>query len=70
MKHTEVSKSLDLFGYSKAALVVNHGAFWFVGFFFIVRLFSQVALQSDEDELDTGAVFGNLSNPLRFDVFQ
>jgi hypothetical protein len=69
-KHTKISKRLDLLGYGETALVVDHGTFWLVGLFVVVCLFSQVALQGDEDELDARAVFGNLGYPLGFDVLE
>jgi hypothetical protein len=69
-KHTKISERLDLLGYGKTALVVDHGTFGFVRLFIIVCLFSQITLQGDEDELDTRAVFGNLGHPLGFDVLE
>lgn len=70
MERTQVSESLDLLGYGETTFIVNHGTFRFGRFFIIIRLFSQVALQSNKDELDARAVFGNLGNPFRFDVLE
>jgi hypothetical protein len=69
-KHTKISERLDLLGYGETALVVDHGTFWLVGLFIVVWLFSQIAHQGDEDELDARAVFGNLGYPLGFDVLE
>jgi hypothetical protein len=69
-KHTKISERLDLLGYGETALVVDHGTFWLVGLFVVVCLFSQVALQGDEDEFNARAVFGNLGYPLGFDVLK
>ena len=69
-KHTKISERLDLLGYGKTALVVDHGTFGLGRLFVVVRLFSQIALQGYEDELNTRAVFGDFSYPFGFDVFE
>lgn len=65
---TEVSQSFDSPRNLKAFVVLNHGLLG-LRFFFIVVPFPQIALERNQNKFDAWAVFGNLSDPFRLDVF-